>query len=55
MRYVKLSSTEFYPCYIQQRYSIDLFSYKTPGHNQKGRMNKFCPSFCSDVFMELAL
>ena len=55
MRYAKLSCTEFYPCYLQQCHSIDLFSYRTPGHGQKGHMNKVCPSFCSEVFMELAL
>ena len=55
MRYAKLSCTEFYPYYLQQCYSIDLFSYRTPGHGQKGHMNKVCPSFCSEVFMELAL
>ena len=55
MRYTKLSYTEFYPCYLQQCHSIDLFSYRTPGHGQKGHMNKVCPSFCSEVFMELAL
>ena len=55
MRYAKLSCTEFYPCYLQQCHSIDLFSYRTPGHGQKGQMNKVYPSFCSDVFMELAL
>ena len=55
MRYAKLGCTEFYPCYLQQCYSIDLFSYRTPGHVQKGHINKVCPSFCSEVFMELAL
>ena len=55
MRYAKLSCTEFYPCYLQQCHSIDLFSYRTSGHGQKGHMNKVCPSFCSEVFMELAL
>ena len=55
MRYAKLSCTEFYPCCLQQCHSIDLFSYRTPGHGQKGHMNKVCPSFCSEVFMELAL
>ena len=55
MKYAKLSCTEFYPCYLQQCHSIDLFSYRTPGHGQKGHMNKVCPSFCSEVFMELAL
>ena len=44
MRYAKLSCTEFYPCYLQQCNSIDLFSYRTPGHDQKGHMNKVCPS-----------
>ena len=55
MRYAKLSCIEFYSCYLQQCLSIDLFSYRTPGHGQKGHMNKVCPSFCSEVFMELAL
>ena len=55
MRYAELSCTEFYSCYLQQCHSIDLFSYRTPGHGQKGHMNKVCPSFCSEVFMELAL
>ena len=55
MRYAKLSCIEFYSCYLQQCHSIDLFSYRTPGHGQKGHMNKVCASFCSEVFMELAL
>ena len=55
MRYAKLSCIEFYSCYLQQCLLIDLFSYRTPGHGQKDHMNKVCPSFCSEVFMELAL
>ena len=55
MRYAKLSSTEFYSCYVQKCHSIDLFSYRTPGHGQNDHMNKVCPSFCSEVFLELAL
>ena len=55
MRYAKLSCIEFFSCYLQQCLSIDLFSYRTPGHGQKGHMNKVCPSFCSEVFLELAL
>ena len=56
MRYAKLSCTEFYSCYLQQCHSIDLFSYRTPpSHGQKGHINKVCPSFCSEVFLELAL
>ena len=55
MRYAKLSCTEFYPCYLQQCHSIDLFSYRTPGHGQKDHMNKVCPSFCSELSLELAL
>ena len=51
MWYAKLSCTELYSCYLQQCLSIDLFSW--PG--QKGHMNKVCPSFCSEVFLELAL
>ena len=51
MRYAKLSCIEFYSCYLQQCLSIDLFSYRTPW----GHMNKVCPSFCSEVFLELAL
>ena len=54
MRYAKQSCTEFYPCYLQQYHSIDLFSHGTPRHDQKGHMNKVCPSFCSEVFMKLA-
>ena len=34
MRYAKLSCTEFYPCYLQQCHSMELFSYWTPGHGQ---------------------
>ena len=49
-----MSCTEFYPCYLQQCYSVDLFSNRTPRHGQKGHMNKACPSFCSETFMELA-
>ena len=55
MRHAKLSCTEFYSCYLQQCRSIDLFSYRTPGHGQKDHMNKVCPSFCSELSMELAL
>ena len=55
MKYAKLSCTEFYSCYLQQCHSIDLFSHRTPGHGQKGHMNKVCPFFCSEVFMELVL
>ena len=55
MRYTKLSCTEFYSYYIQKYNSIDLFSYRTPGHGPKGHMNKVCLSFCSEVFLELAL
>ena len=55
MRYTELSCTKFYSCYLQQFNSIDLFSYRTPGHGQKGQMNEACPSFCSDVFLKLAL
>ena len=40
---------------LQQCHLIDLFCYRNPGHGQKGHMNKVCPSFCSEVFMELAL
>ena len=35
-----LSFTEFYSCYLQQCHSVDLFSYRTLGHGQKGHMNK---------------
>ena len=55
MRYAKLNCTEFYSCYLQQCHSIDLFCYRTPGHGQKGHMNKVCPFFCSEVFLESAL
>ena len=40
MRYAKLNCTEFYSCYLQQCHSIDLFSDRSPGHGQKGHMNK---------------
>ena len=36
MRNAKPSCTEFYPWYLQQCHSIVLFSYRTPGHGQKG-------------------
>ena len=55
MRYVKLSCIEFYSFYIQQCLSIDLFSYRNPGYDQNGPMNKVCPSYCSEVFLELTL
>ena len=55
MRYAKLSCTKFYPCYLQQCHSIDLLSYRTPDHGQKDHINKVSPSFCSEVFMELAI
>ena len=35
MRYAKLSCNEFFPCCLQQCHSIDLFSYRTPGHDRK--------------------
>ena len=54
MSYAELSVTEFY-FYVQQCHSIDLFSYRTPGHSQKGHMNKVCLSFCAEFFLELAL
>ena len=45
MRYAKLSCTEFYPCYLQQCHSIDLFSYRTPGHGLRGlSIRSVCPS-----------
>ena len=40
MRYAKLSCTEFYSCYLQQCHLIDFLFYRTPGHGQKGHMNK---------------
>ena len=43
MRYAKLNCIEFYPCYLQQCHSIDLFSYRTHGHGQNCHMNKACP------------
>ena len=55
MRYAKLSCFKFYSCYLQQCLSIDLFSYRIPGHGQKGHMNKVCQSFSLEVFLELAL
>ena len=55
MGYVKLSCIEFYSCYLQQCFSIDLFSYRIPGHDQKGLMNQVCQSFSLDVFLELVL
>ena len=54
MRYAKLSCTEFYSGYLQQWLSINLFSYRIPGHGQKGHMNKVCQSFSVEVFLELA-
>ena len=39
MRYAKLSCNEFCSCYLQQCHSIDLFSYRTPGHGQNGHLN----------------
>ena len=55
MRYAKLSCIEFYSCYLQQCLSIDLFSYRISGHDQKGHMNKVCHSFSLEVSLELAL
>ena len=55
MRYGQLSCTEFCSFYLQQCHSNDSFSYRTPGHGQKSHMNKVCPSFCSEVFLEFAL
>ena len=42
--YCKLSWIELFSFYLQQCLSIDLFSYWTPGHSQKGPMNKVCLS-----------
>ena len=39
MRYPELSYTEFYSCYLQQCHSIDFFSYRAPGHGEKGRLD----------------
>ena len=55
MRYAKQSCIRFYYCYLQQCFSVDLFSYRIPGHDQKGHMNKVCQSFSLEVFLELAL
>ena len=46
MRYDKLSRIEFYFCYLQQCFSIDLFSYWTTCCGQKHPMNKVCLSSC---------
>ena len=52
MRYANLSCTEFYPCYLQQCFSIDSFFYRTPGHNQKGHI---CPNSLFSFFRELKM
>ena len=40
-----LSYTEFYPCYLQQCHSVDLFSYRTPSHGLRGvSITSVCPS-----------
>ena len=54
MKYGQLSCIESYSCYLQQRLSIELFSYWTPGCSQKGPMNKVCLSICPKVLLELA-
>ena len=54
VRYGKLSWIEFYSCYLQQRPSIDLFSYWTPGYGQKGP-NQLGLSFSPEAFLELDL
>ena len=36
MKYVQLRCVEFYFCYQQQYPAIDLFTYWTPGFDQKG-------------------
>ena len=54
MRYSKLSCIGFY-YYLQQCFSIDLFSYRINGHGQKGHIKKVCQSFSLEVFLELAL
>ena len=54
IRYGQLSCIEFYSCHLQQCLSIE-FSYLTPGHGQKGPVNKACLSFCPEVILELAL
>ena len=53
MRCGKLSSIEFYSCYLQQYLLINLFSYSL-SYGQKGHMNKVCPSFCQEAFLEFA-
>ena len=55
MRYAKLSCIELYSCYLHQCLATDLFTYRTPDHSQKGHVNRVCRSFCSEVFLELAL
>ena len=54
MRYAELSCTEFYSFYMQQWHLIELFFYSTTSHGQIIHMNEDCPSFCSEVFLELA-
>ena len=44
MRYGKLSWIEFYFCYLQQCFSIDIFPYWLPSNGQKYLRNKVCPS-----------
>ena len=45
---------KFYSCYLQQCLSVDLLSW-IPSHGQKGPMNKVCPFYCPEVFLELAV
>ena len=55
MKYGKLRCIEFYSCYLQQRLSIDLFFYSFICHDRNDPVNKVCPSFLREVFLELAL
>ena len=50
-----MSCIESYSCYLQQCSSVDLFYYWTPARGQKSPMNKFCFSFCPEVFFKFAL
>ena len=52
MGYSQLNCTEFTLVIYSNATQL---SYRTPDHDQKGHMNNACLSFCSEVFMELAL
>ena len=59
MRYAKLSCTEFYPCYLLQCHSIDLFSYRIKRviwiRSIRSSIQKFSWNWLFSFFWELSM